>query len=523
MPPLKLGAVWLLSIVPLCASVALPPGPNQTALSPIPRPSSEQAFAQLQSIVVTSVVTEGGLTGICTRTVDSKTGRYRQEFTLGINSGAVGYDGAVSWYQDSALRVRRENGQYMKALAIDQAYLFSMAYWFPSRCPAKTQSVRQQRENERVYDLVSVEPAMGGSLELWFDAETHLLSRSIEAGFYQTRTSYFSNYQPVHGILYPFSTRISNGDSRFDRLEEVQKIQLDPKLDSQLFAVPKEGGRDFSLNSAFPITIPFRLAANLIVVDVTINEKTMPFVLDSGAVNLVFPDTVKELGLIAEGQFWSFGGGGTGIATSQVRIDSMEFASAHYRPQVFSVYPFPDLRQVIGVPNLAGILGYEIFKRFVVKVDYPRHELTFSLPEAYQYSGDGIIIPIRFVGNIPEVDGSIDAIPGQFVVDIGTTGSLILYSPWVTSHRTQFANALDNVKTFKGVAGGEAAFAFTTFKHLTLGNSSFHDVGGALSLQKAGFTANPYGTGMVGAELFQKSALIFDYQRQRLILENGHE
>ena len=42
----------------------------------------------------------------------------------------------------------------------------------------------------------------------------------------------------------------------------------------------------------------------------------------------------------------------------------------------------PSGRVSIGFPvGWAGILGYEIFKRFVVKVDYPRHELTFITPE----------------------------------------------------------------------------------------------------------------------------------------------
>jgi hypothetical protein len=454
--------------------------------------------------------------------VDLKTGRFRKEFTLGINSGAAGFDGRITWSQDSARRVRREEGEFETAAAIDQAYLFSMAYWFPGRLLSKTQFLGQRREAGRVYSVVSVEPSMGRSFELWFDADTRLLSRSIEPGFFQTFTSYYSNFKPVQGILLPFSIRTGSGDPRFDRLEEVQGIQLNPRLDPQSFAEPKEGGPDFTLKSALPVTMPFRPAVNLVIVEAAINGRKMPFVLDTGAVNILFPETVAELGLRSEGQLSGFGGGQNEIITSQVRIESFDFASAHYRPQVFLVYPFPDLRKVTGVPDLAGILGYEIFKRFVVKVDYPRHELTFITPETYQYSGDGVIIPFHFVGNGVEVDGTIDAIPGRFLVDTGNTGSLILHSPWVAIHRDQFGNAFAKTYTATGAAGGNAEFGFATIDLLTLGSASFNKVVGALSLQSSGATASRYGTGIVGAELFLKSVVIFDYQRQRIILENAH-
>jgi hypothetical protein len=229
---------------------------------------------------------------------------------------------------------------------------------------------------------------------------------------------------------------------------------------------------------------------------------------------------VKKLGLNAEGHLSGFGGGPNEVTTSQVRVDSLELSSALYRPQVFKVYPFPTLPTATGVPTLAGILGYEIFKRFVVKVDYPRRELTFSLPDTFQYSGDGTVIPFLFAGNGVEVDGAVDSAPGKFIVDLGTTGSFILFSPWVREHRALFPGKFGKIQTTTSATGGDAKFVFATIKTLSLGNSSFHDVIGALSLQTSGITANPYSSGTVGAELFLKSVVIFDYQRQRVILES---
>jgi hypothetical protein len=516
---------FLLSVIPLCALGAfiLTPDTIQAAISDIPTPSNVRGYAQLQSIVITSAVTEGGLLGVCTRTVDSTTGRFRQESTLGIRSEAGGFDGSTIWSRDSAGLVQRDEGEFAMTAAVNQAYRCCMAYWFTDRIAAKSHSIGQRAVKDRLFDVISVEPNKGSSFELWFDAETHLLARSIEPGFYQSHITYFSDFRPVHGLLLPFSTRTSNGDVRFDRIEEVQGVQLNPKLNSQSFAMPKEGGPDFNFADAFPITIPFRLKSNLVVLEATINGREMPFVLDTGAVNLIFPETVKELGLTAEGHLSGFGGGQNEVTTSQVRVDALEFASTFYRPQIFMVYPFPTLRQVTGVPDLAGILGYEIFKRFVIRIDYRKQEVTFTLPDTYHYTGNGVIIPFHFVGNAIEVDGAINSIPSRLIVDTGTTGSLILYSPWVSNHRALFPNAFAATHTATGATGGDPVFAFAAIKLVTLGKYSVHDVTGALSLQTSGMTANPYSAGMVGAELFLKSAVILDYQRQRIILEGEHD
>lgn len=324
-------------------------------------------------------------------------------------------------------------------------------------------------------------------------------------------------------MIFPFSTRISNGDSRFDRLEEVEGVQLNPALDDHYFTVPDEAGPDFTVAHTFPYTIPFRLISNLVVVDAVINGETRPFILDSGTINVLFPQTINELGLASEGVFSGFGGGQNEVTTSQIRVDALEFASAYFRPQIFMVYPFPTVRKVMGVPNLAGLLGYEIFKRFVITIDYPHRKITFSLPATYHYSGHGDIVPFHFFKNAIEVDATIDSIPSRLIVDIGNTGSLILNSPWVNGHRPLFPNAFEKIQTATADTGGEAKFAFAAVKTLSIGDRTFRNITAALSMQSAGATANPYSDGIAGAALFVNSVVIFDYTRHCVIFENGKE
>ena len=44
-----------------------------------------------------------------------------------------------------------------------------------------------------------------------------------------------------------------------------------------------------------------------------------------------------------------------------------------------------------GVPE-NGMIGFEVFKRFVVKLDYEHEMLTLAIPSAFAYHGDGTAV-----------------------------------------------------------------------------------------------------------------------------------
>ena len=167
--------------------------------------------------------------------------------------------------------------------------------------------------------------------------------------------------------------------------------------------------------------------------------------------------------------------------------------------------------------NFGGLLGYELFMRFVIQVDYQRKQLILTLPEQYRYAGDGLVIPFEFNYNLPEVQGTVDGLAGKFNLDTGNTGALILYTPFVEQHRLVERYLPRESLTAEGSAGGTVTILPVQVGELSLGALRAIDLPAGLSRQPRGALCNPYAAGLVGSELFSRYTMIFDYTRQQVI------
>ena len=112
---------------------------------------------------------------------------------------------------------------------------------------------------------------------------------------------------------------------------------------------------------------------------------------------------------------------------------TVEVGGATLRDQAFSVFELSGFSAAEGVP-VDGVLGYELFKRFVVRVDYPRRTLTLTLPAAFSYHGGGVIVPFKLNDYVPEVAGEIDGVAGAFDIDTGSRAGLGVLGPFVDRH-----------------------------------------------------------------------------------------
>ncbi|MEI9987448.1 MAG: hypothetical protein WDN69_32500 [Aliidongia sp.] len=68
-------------------------------------------------------------------------------------------------------------------------------------------------------------------------------------------------------------------------------------------------------------------------------------------------------------------------------------------------------------PAYRGLLGYEFFDRFVVRLDEDRHEVVLYEPQGWSFRGGVGPVPFQFHGRLPVVDGVIDLVPGRFTLD----------------------------------------------------------------------------------------------------------
>jgi hypothetical protein len=482
--------------------------------------SGGTAWDGLTSAHTVSKLALGGMTGKVESWEDLRTGRFLARVELGPLIEVQGSDGRVLWEQDSSKQVRIEEGADARLEAVNEAYRRTMAYWFPERGRALIEDAGEKEDQGRSFRVVRIIPQSGRVFEIWVDPTTHLFDHVVEKGATETRTTFFSDYRRVEGVLVPFASRSTNGQARYDQIGTVERVEFNVPLKDEMFRVPPPPAPDFEMaGGRTSTTLPFALINNHIYLDVRLDgQGPFRFLCDTGGANIVTPEVAKELGLKAEGAIEGTGVGEKSEDVGFTKVGALLVGDTTLKDQVFAVFDLSSLRAVEDVP-VQGLIGYEVFKRFIVAIDYEHSRLTLTAPSAFAYEGKGTVVPFKFDGTIPEVQGEIDGLPGKFHIDTGSRSSLTILAPFAQSHdlKTRYGAKVEAV-TGWGV-GGAARGLVARAKVLKLGNVSVDGPLIELSLQSKGSFIDPYVAGNVGAGILKRFNIIFDYGRQQMIFE----
>ena len=279
--------------------------------------------------------------------------------------------------------------------------------------------------------------------------------------------------------------------------------------------------------TAGPVTIPFELVTRHIVVKVRINDsRPLSFVFDTGdKVGVVDTDVAKELGLKLDGQLRVGGAGADTLPGSFVKEANWTLPGLDgFSQPVTIAIPLGRMAARAG-HDFDGIIGSEFIKQFVVEVDYQNRVLKLHDRDKFTYSGVGDSIPIQLNQmDYPLLDGEVtpangESIKGKFVLDLGSSGSLVLMSPVVTQH-----NLLGNgIKTIKAIgvggAGGQSNGQIGRVRSLQIGKFTISNPITLFSEDKAGAMATSQLVGNIGQLIAGKFKVFLDYSHTRIILE----
>jgi hypothetical protein len=112
-------------------------------------------------------------------------------------------------------------------------------------------------------------------------------------------------------------------------------------------------------------------------------------ILDSGFTKQMKLDTHEEKRLKATG----------GFSHDDIPARVVDKGVIHQRKISFARGPYPvmdisGLSQFMGI-DLAGILGYPLFGKYVVEIDYDTRCLDFFKPKKFEYQGSGQVLPLK--------------------------------------------------------------------------------------------------------------------------------
>jgi hypothetical protein len=282
------------------------------------------------------------------------------------------------------------------------------------------------------------------------------------------------------------------------------------------------------LQASSPESVPFEMINNLIFIKVQVNNsKPLSFILDTGASGSVInASRAKELGLSLEGETEATTGGGSVEATFAKGV-TLSLSGVVIPGLTLTAIGLNGLEAGLG-QNVDGILGFEIFNRYVVEIDYISHAVKFYEPKHYRYTGTGSVVPITLTENTPfvrakVVQQGIKAAEGNFLFNTGGTGALLISAPFAVRNKLSERASKALQITSGAILANQSTSRVARIKQLQLGDL-------VISGPFVNFSQNMQGTetgvdddGFIGGEVLRRFKIIVDYSRGHVIVERNKD
>jgi len=159
-----------------------------------------------------------------------------------------------------------------------------------------------------------------------------------------------------------------------------------------------------------------------------------------------------------------------------------------------------------GRRSIAGILGYEFFSRYVVRIDFAAHTLELFDPAKFRYAGQGDTVALTMERNVPRVAVRIRTahrpeVTRHLIVDTGSEDA-------VDDSAVRRSSRSDGITVSTTGLGGSYEAVIGTLDTVRIGHLEFTAVPGVAS-----------DVGIVGNGLLSRFVCIFDFAHRRLFLE----
>jgi Aspartyl protease/PDZ domain len=274
------------------------------------------------------------------------------------------------------------------------------------------------------------------------------------------------------------------------------------------------------------LKIPFELSGNLVLVQVRVNNSdSLRFILDTGAdTSVIDAQRAKALRLVPQGRIVGTGSAGSSEATF-TRGVSIALPGVELLDQTIYALPLESL-SALG-RKIDGVLGNDVLNKFVVEINYGARTINLYEPQVYRYLGPGDIIPLTIDEGLPFVRASItpeggDPLEAKFEIDSGSTGAILLNTPFVKKHNL-LASVPKTIQTNVGGVGGTAKTFIGRIKNARLRRFVIDRPITHFSQATEGDYASSKYDGLIGGEILRRFKVIFDYSRRQMMLEpNPH-
>jgi len=332
-----------------------------------------------------------------------------------------------------------------------------------------------------------------------------------------------SDWRVVAGVRLPFAQEATSDEPNGNVKIVWQNVEANVPVADGVFAKPRQASKlaEFAGGAASTGWLPMQLYLDrYIYLRGTLQGTETDIVLDSGAgATVVDKALAAELGIRTQGQVTAKGVGGTQPA-------------AFLRDLVIGVGPLK-LRGLRGVSiDLSGltpmlgrampvILGKEAFHELVIDVDYPNQRIAFHRREGFVYGGSGRSVPLIAGGDGHRaVELEVEGHKGKFTVDTGSGGTVDVFAHFTQANRL-LGGRTPTSQALGGGVGGRIVTTTGTLRSVKLAGYELTEVPAGFPDVDKGAFATKHVDGNLGAGVFARFRLTFDYGRETLHVEPG--
>lgn len=279
------------------------------------------------------------------------------------------------------------------------------------------------------------------------------------------------------------------------------------------------------------VTIPFELRNNHIILPLSVNGLKLKFILDTGVrytilVDRVYADflrieyvrRVELLGADRNQKMGAFVAPGVNIQIKDIGNNSETLLVLEE--------DFLQFEKIFGA-DVQGIIGYELFKNFVVKIDYDNEVLTIYKPEKFKKPKPkrykSYHMHFRFAKPYLETTITLenqDTVHGKLLIDTGASFDLLLDVN--TSKKIRYPEKTISGDLGRGL-GGLVEGLIGRVNHLDMMPYEFDGVI-TFFQEDSIFTDLSELTnriGIIGGGILSRYKVIFDYPNQIMYLRKG--
>jgi hypothetical protein len=173
-----------------------------------------------------------------------------------------------------------------------------------------------------------------------------------------------------------------------------------------------------------------------------------------------------------------------------------------------------------------GILGRDIFARYVVEIDYDARTVRLDNPKGYRPAGGGEMLALSLADDVPYVRAQITPVGGapiedRFLIDTGASKTLTLSHPFVERHRLR--RSLPIIPGFDVTLDGESRTSIGRLQRLELGSLGLDAPVVVLAERPGGAFAEAGFAGRIGGGFLRRFTVVMDYPHRRMqLVPNAH-